>query len=322
MEGLSYYGMNDFKLSNNLNLSVSYNNEEIIQDITKKREAINNVVRKLVKEKLGHRFETTLKTDISPGGVELIDTGSTSRGTNVGKNADFDFIMRIDEKVEKKEMAKIICEGFGLDYNQAITDEMILGNNNLRLKNVKIEGIKEPVDIDITFISKADEITYTTDMAINDRLETIKKCHPDQYKKVLDNIIYAKNYLKGEGVYKPKHARNCDDGGLGGVGIENWILQNGGSFLDACQSFYDAATEHGFMIPFEKFCKKYKIYDFGENFYNGKYDEFVKDNMTKKGYKTMYQAVRKYLERNKYTYRTSNGRNMEYNTSLTNGRDR
>ena len=53
------------------------------------------------------------------------------------------------------------------------------------------------------------------------------------------------------------------------------------------------------MIPFEEFKKKYKIYDFGENFYDGKHDEFVSNNMTQEGYTRMYQAIMIYLKENK-----------------------
>ena len=298
MDGLSYYDRVDYKLSNNLDVPVDYDNKELIADAEKKRVSINSVVEKVVKEKMGYGFKSFLSTDISVGNVQLIDTGSTGRGTNVGKSSDFDFIMRVDENTDREEMARILCEGFEIDYEYALDNDMIINGNNLRLKGVKINGVDDPLEIDISFVSKADQVVYTTDMAISDRLETIRMAHPDKYEDVLDNIIYAKSYLKEAGVYKPSHAKGSQ-GGLGGVGIENWILQNGGSFMDACQSFYNAATERGEMIPYEQFCKKYKIYDFGVNFFGGGHDEFVKDNMTGIGYKKMYEAVCAYIKKGK-----------------------
>ena len=312
MGGLSYYYVDEYKLSSNLSVPVDYDNQELINDAKNKRECINKTVEKVVNDSFGYRFKTYLSSDISVGGVELIDTGSTGRGTNVGKTSDFDFVMRVDESANREEIARSLCEGFGISYDEAVSKNMVINCNNLRLKDIRIDGVDDLVDIDITFISKADQVTYTTDMAISDRLETIKKNYPEQYEDVLDNIIYAKNYLKECGAYKPSHAKDSQ-GGLGGVGIENWILQNGGSFFDACQDFYRVASENGEMIPFEKFCEKYKIFDFGENYYNGRHDEFVSNNMTAEGYKKMFNAVKKYLNSNKSTYHyDSSSRDMSY----------
>ena len=300
MDGLSYFGRDDFKVSNNLEVPVDYDNKEIIEDSKEKRKHIDSFIENIMKEKFGYKFIPRLSQDIKVGNVQLIDTGSTGRGTNIGKKSDFDFILRVDEKANRIALAKSICEGLGLDFEEAQDNEMVISNGNLRLKGVMVPGIPTPIDMDITFQSKADKVTYTTDMALKDRLESIKRQNPDKYEDVLDNIIYAKQFLKNAGAYKPSHSRDANEGGLGGVGIENWILQNGGSFLDACQSFARAATsEHGRMIPFEEFKKKYKIYDFGENFYDGKHDEFVSNNMTQEGYTRMYQAIMIYLKENK-----------------------
>ena len=300
MDGLSYYGQDEFKVSNNLDVPIDYNNKQLIEEARNKRKHINEHLSKTMMDKFGYKLIPRFSTDISLGNVQLIDTGSTGRGTNVSSSSDFDFIMRVDEKADRNEISKIICESFGISYEEAKNESMVISGGNLRLKNVMISGLDEPVDIDITFMSKADKLSYTTDMALKDRLESIKRKHPDKYEDVLDNIIFAKNYLKEAEAYKPNHSRDANEGGLGGVGIENWVLQNGGSFYDACVSFMEAATnEFGKMIPFEKFKQKYKIYDFGENFYNGSHDEFVSDNMTAVGYKRMYEAIKKYLKEQK-----------------------
>lgn len=294
MDGLSYYGIDTFKISENLKVPTDYDNKSLIDDARRKKEKINNVISNIMKTNFDLDFKTRITPDISTGSVELIDTGSTGRGTNVNMKADFDFIMRIDERSNRKEIAQAICEGLGIEYEDAIEKGMIVSNNNLRLKSVKIPELDTPIDMDITFLSKADQVEYTTDMALNDRLETIRKIDSKKYEDVLDNIIYAKEYLKSKKVYKPKHSPDSQ-GGLGGVGIENWVLQNGGSFYDACKSFYDAATEHDLLIPYEKFIKKYKIHDFGVNFYNKEHDEFISQNMTSEGYINMYKAVKQYL---------------------------
>ena len=67
---------------------------------------------------------------------------------------------------------------------------------------------------------------------------------------VLANIIYAKKILKEAKAYKPFRSDRTQ-GGLGGVGIENWILQYGGSFIDAARDFLRHAEGKEF-IDFQK----------------------------------------------------------------------
>ena len=304
MAGLSRYGINDFELSPNIKAPIDFDNHNIIEDSKLKREKIDLTIKKILKEKFDLKFNNFLNTDITKGSVDFIDTGSTGRGTNIDKKSDFDFIMRIDEGIDSNDVSRAIVEGLGLDYDQAQSISMVINNGNLRLKNIRLNGIDEPIDIDITFVSKSDMIEYTTDMALKERLECIKKNNSEKYYDVLDNIMYAKKFLKDIKAYKPNHSRDQAQGGLGGVGIENWILQHGGSFYDACLSFYECATENGICISFKNFKKKYKIYDFGVNFYTGKYDEFVSSNMSEEGYKKMYKAIKEYLKKftNNYHY--------------------
>ena len=46
------------------------------------------------------------------------------------------------------------------------------------------------------------KLEYTSDMSVKDRLNSIKKDNPEQYKYVIANIVMAKNILKQMGVYK------------------------------------------------------------------------------------------------------------------------
>lgn len=163
------------------------------------------------------------------------------------------------------------------------------------MKGVQIDS-KTYVDIDITFTEKTDQISYSTDMALQDRLTTIKKCNPEKYKYVIANILLAKEVLKDAKVYKPNRGEN-PQGGLGGVGIENWILQNGGSFVDAANSFLRAAENR----TFSEFESIYQIWDFGENHLaerRGQYphDNFVANNMSKEGYDKMVSVLSKYIK--------------------------
>ena len=181
-------------------------------------------------------------------------------------------------------------------------DLKVTNNDDLRFKNVKIDN-DTIVDIDISFGVKTNKVRYSTDECLRDRLKTIKKLCPDQYKYVVANIIKAKELLKSPEVnaYKPRRS-DKEQGGLGGVGIENWILQNGGSFVEACKTFIEAATDmHGDIVPFDEFKEKYFIWNFGENHFavrDGKYphNNFVADNMNENGYQKMANALKEYMK--------------------------
>ena len=298
MSGLSYYGEDSYSFSENL---VTKETEELAQKIEQsnyevqvKREKINNIIKKSLEE-LGLNLKTEIDGDLTEGFVELIDTGSTGRGTNKPGDGDFDFMMRLDKAIlsnssKLDKLKQTILKNLGKENSSEIT-----GAGDFRLKGVQIDN-KTNVDIDITFTKKTDKIAYSTDMALRDRLATIKKTDPEKYKYVVANILLAKQVLKEAGAYKPNRGE-IPQGGLGGVGIENWILQNGGSFIDAAKSFVAEAGRKSFS----EFKSTYQIWDFGDNHLaerNEQYphDNFVSKNMSDAGYQRMVQALEDYLK--------------------------
>lgn len=298
MSGLSYYGEDSYSFSENL---VTKETEELAQKIEQsnyevqvKREKINNIIKKSLEE-LGLNLKTEIDGDLTEGFVELIDTGSTGRGTNKPGDGDFDFMMRLDKAIlsnssKLDKLKQTILKNLGKENSSEIT-----GAGDFRLKGVQIDN-KTNVDIDITFTKKTDKIAYSTDMALRDRLSTIKKIDPEKYKYVVANILLAKRILKEAGAYKPNRGE-IPQGGLGGVGIENWILQNGGSFIDAAKSFVAEAERKSFS----EFQSTYQIWDFGDNHLaerNEQYphDNFVSKNMSDAGYQRMVQALEDYLK--------------------------
>lgn len=307
MSGLSYYGEDSYSFSENL---VTKETEELAQKIEQsnyevqvKREKINNIIKKSLEE-LGLNLKTEIDGDLTEGFVELIDTGSTGRGTNKPGDGDFDFMMRLDKAIlsnssKLDKLKQTILKNLGKENSSEIT-----GAGDFILKGVQIDD-KTNVDIDITFTKKTDKITYSTDMALRDRLATIKKIDPEKYKYVVANILLAKQVLKEAGAYKPNRGE-IPQGGLGRVGIENWILQNGGSFIDAAKSFVAEAGRKSFS----EFKSTYQIWDFGDNHLaerNEQYphDNFVSKNMSDAGYQRMVQALEDYLK------------TMEINQNLT-----
>ena len=298
MSGLSYFDENNYIFSENLiTEETEYFAEQIEQsnfEVQAKKEKINGIIKKSLEE-LGLHLKTNIDGDLSEGFVELIDTGSTGRKTNKPGDGDFDFMMRLDKAIlsnptKLNELKQNILKNLGRENSSES-----IGTGDFRLKSVPIDTDMS-VDIDITFTEKTDKLSYSTDMALQDRLATIKKNDPEKYKYVIANILLAKQVLKKAEAYKPNRGE-IPQGGLGGVGIENWILQNGGSFIDAAKSFIEKADGKDFF----EFKENYQIWDFGDNHLaeiRGQYrhDNFVANNMSEAGYKKMVKALKKYLK--------------------------
>lgn len=298
MSGLSYFGEDRYLFSNNLITEETEYFANLIEQSNYEVEAKRNRINERIKqslEKVGLKLKTTIDGDLTEGFVELIDTGSTGRGTNKPGDGDFDFMMRLDKSIlanpaKLSELKQTILREFGKEASNEIT-----GNGDFRLKEVSLGG-DISVDIDITFTEKTDKVSYSTDMSLRDRLETVQKNNSEKYRYVVANILLAKKVLKEAGVYKPNRGE-IPQGGLGGVGIENWILQNGGSFIDAATSFIEASEEKSF----QEFQSIYQIWDFGDNHLAEKrghypHDNFVTNNMSEEGFKRMREALKEYLK--------------------------
>ena len=289
----------------------------------RKHEVINQVIKQAIAgiPDLNLSYKDYLDGDLTENIVEMIDTGSTGRQTNAPGSGDFDYMARLDRSIlndptKKQQITDALLTAFGkadevngtsnqidnLDHNedgegegeasQADNKSRIV-NGNLRLKQVSLDGLAEPVDIDITFAQKTNKVQYPTDAALADRLTNIKNQSETKYQQVLANIIYAKQFLKAAGAYKPRRSPEAEGvGGLGGVGIENWILQHGGSFKQAARDFLAVADN---CSSFEDFCAHYPVWDYGENhkgIRSKPHDNFVADNMNPEGYERMKEALR------------------------------
>ena len=260
-----------------------------------KHEVINQVIKQAITNipDLNLSYKDYLDGDLTENIVEMIDTGSTGRQTNAPGSGDFDYMARLDRSIlndptKKQQITDALLTAFGRE-----NDGSAIVNGNLRLKQVSIDGLAEPVDIDITFTQKTNKVQYSTDMALADRLTNIKNQSETKYQQVLANIIYAKQFLKAAGAYKPRRSPEAEGvGGLGGVGIENWVLQHGGSFKQAARDFLTVADS---CSNFEDFCAHYPVWDYGENhkgIRSKPHDNFVADNMNQAGYNRMKQALR------------------------------
>ena len=294
-----------------------------VAEADRKHEVINQAIKQAITNipELNLSYKDYLDGDLTENIVEVINTGSTGRQTNAPGSGDFDYMARLDRSIlndptKKQQITDALLAAFGkadevngtsnqidnLDHNEdgegkgeagQVDNKSRIVNGNLRLKQVSIDGLAEPVDIDITFAQKTNKVQYPTDAALADRLSNIKNQSEAKYQQVLANIIYAKQFLKAAGAYKPRRSPEAKGiGGLGGVGIENWVLQHGGSFKQAARDFLSVADS---CSSFEDFCARYPVWDYGENhkgIRSKPHDNFVADNMNPEGYERMKEALR------------------------------
>ena len=175
-----------------------------------------------------------------------------------------------------------------------IGSNQVIETGDFRMKNISLDD-NTTIDLDISFVQKTDKLKYSTDRCLQERLNTIKSMDSKKYSLILANILTAKKVLKEAEAYKPNRGQT-PQGGLGGVGIENWILQNGGSFYDAATEFVQNAEGK----TFEEFIRDYQIWDFGQNHFALKtdsyqYDDFVSKNMSSDGFDKMVDILKIYL---------------------------
>lgn len=264
------------------------------RETDEKRNAIIDQILRPTLAEYGFEFKPSIDGDISEGTAEVIDTGSTGRYSNAPKDGDFDFMMKLDLQFFRNdekfnEFRNKLLERMGVTTQEE--KEKALANGNIRIKNVKLDSLDEPVDIDITFTHKTNKVQYSTDMALKEYYDSMP---PEIREQVVANVLFAKKYLKAKKVYKRQQS-DQDQGGLGGVGVENWIIQNGGSFIAAAKEFMAVAEQ---CESFEEFKSKYAIWDFGENhMIRGvvSHDNFVVHNMNAYGYKKMKDALKEFL---------------------------
>jgi len=228
-------------------------------------------------------------------GANVSESGSGSRGTNVPGAFDVDFlvIMNSRDLKSKDKIHNLLVERFiklgGRPHE---------GNRpgQLRMLDVKFPGFDEGVDIDIGLVPKHGFNVYESHNAVADRLSSIKETFgTEKYKQVIANIVEAKSVLKAAKAYKKG---DHGEGGLGGIGVENFILASGGNMIKAFEDFAKSAFDSSDQLkPFSAFKKDYIIMDPGINAKTNRHDNFV-DNMNADGYSKMAFAVRDYLQKN------------------------
>ena len=299
MSGLKEYGTGDYIFADNLSFEgIDYYLNLIDKNIEDVNRELNPVIQefKRVMAEIGLTVTVGLNTG---GDIELVEAGSTSRYTNIpspdsNSKWDFDFTVRMDP--DKVWMVKEALET-KLNAKGHITRT---SNYKVRLTDVTIPGLDQPLDLDFSLTPQKKKY-LATEEALSERLYNMRSQDEDKYRLVVANIMYAKAYLKAAGVYKPSRGilnGDRDFGGLGGVGIENWILQYGGSFEAAARDFLAHAEGKNF-IEFEK---EYAIMDFGQDHVSTSkkefpYHNFVMKNMRYMGFNVMRDTLKRFKEK-------------------------
>ena len=110
-------------------------------------------------------------------------------------------------------------------------------------------------------------VEFDAHHALAEKYDAVKETYGEQaYLDVLTCVRLAKKILKEAECYKKG---NHGQGGLGGIGVEYWILQNDGDIKKAFTSFAESAFDGDVMVSFEEFKKRYKIYSAGQNIRGG-----------------------------------------------------
>ena len=259
MNGLSYYEMDEYVLEDDyFTPEVTNTIKNINSNATenkKKHSLIWNSIRDGVK-----KLNLTLKNsiDLTCESLILLPFGSMERNTNLSSDEDFHYIMQVDREIYEssqrmEELRNTIIKALS---NEKEVDYSLVNGDIRGLKTVLIgkSKIEIPVVIHITFMTKTDQIIYTSDVCIMDRFNHMK--NTKDRNVVRANIVLAKQLLKGIGVYS--FYENMES-----IGIENWIFQNGGTLYNAMKSFMEVA---GNCSSFEEFQKRYSLPDFGVNY--------------------------------------------------------
>ncbi|MBQ3436889.1 hypothetical protein IJG26_02990 [Candidatus Saccharibacteria bacterium] len=311
--GLKHYDAPEYRFADNLSLSgytigdvVIPSTKEIIaqsQDnraaVDEKRGAIISQVVQPVISGLGLAYKDYLDGDLTLGIAEVIDTGSTGRYSNAPGDGDFDFMMKLDRSdfVDEGRLDTIrrqLLDAMGIS---GADQASVIRNGNIRAKDVRLSGLSSPVDIDITFAQKTNKVNYSSDMALKEYYESMREVSPERTQEVVANVVFAKQFMKAINAYKPSRSDEAQ-GGMGGIGIENWIVQNGGSFRAAAEEFMRVADE---CDTYEQFSSRYSVFDYGENHQQreGKtssHDNFIVQNINADGYSKIKSALRAFLD--------------------------
>lgn len=192
-------------------------------------------------------------------GASIENIGSTGRGASLDNNLDFDFTVKLDDN-DWPKVSSIIQK---LKNVFPVSEKFEMGGMEMfRSKEIEIDGIKTTIDIGFTMKSESED--FDIHSALKEKYDSIKETYGQEtLLETLSNIRFAKKKLKEAGCYKAGPIESGFEGGLGGIGVEHWILQNDGNVIEAFKTFKEHAFKDDQLIPFNEFKRSYKIFGSG-----------------------------------------------------------
>lgn len=276
--------------------------QELIQEFENKlKDYLRNIFNSAIHEVTGKPTE-------GKKGIKISSVGSTTRLTNVPSKTDFDIEIGIFPKQTKLSLVDLgqIINRFVL----SIAKENLLGDCFIRRysnkqieslfietnKNLKGEIYIENIDIQIHYQYGGFKENSSAPVKIKRRIKQLCENEDEtqtseKINKLRSIVIFTKKLLSEYGCYKFNVLGKRI--GIGGVGIETWLLQYDGNIEDAFKSFWNAShNEKGDLVLFEVFKKNYSIQgDFTNPNGNNKQHYFTDKILKEEGWILMLKAI-------------------------------
>lgn len=313
--GLSYYGNKNYQMKSyhdsmyvdSLKKILDYNRLEDLNQSNKVYQFLEKTIDSITVDGYDSlKARNNISKNLESGTVEILATGSTIRGTNIPMRYNFDYVVRLDREI-------ISDSNRYNQFQEKIAKKLGINGDvwNIDWQNIiiNIPEIGE-VKVNLTFTQKNDQLEYSSEMALQDYKTNIEALEHNIWNEVNANIILAKLLFKKNNCYE-----KLNESGLGDIGIENWIIQNGGTLERAAESFVDVSEKATALIKhkwsnykdtefleeeFNEFKSKYHVFDFGKNHTftvtNAyQYDDYIFNNLSLESYKKIKQSLKRYL---------------------------
>lgn len=230
--------------------------------------------------------------------AELYDSWSTWRWTEIrSDDVDLDFTLLVNSEDYDRldEIKKVIHEKI---WTIESSDHERAEWNWFQIKSLKNNLWRDVwyenwINFELLIEKKIKSYLYPSNIAMQDRFSKIEElCGKEALDFVKQNIVIMKRLLKSQWTYKNTQWW------IWWIGVENWIMQHHGNFIEALEAFENVAYEWEYVegkesIPLEKFKNLYPIWDSWHNVVSGGNDNFV-SKMTDTGYHWVLNIIKKY----------------------------
>ena len=230
--------------------------------------------------------------------AELYDSWSTWRWTEIrSDDIDLDFTLLVNSEDYDRldEIKEVIHEKI---WTIESADHERAEWNWFQIKSLKNNLWKDVwyqnwINFELLIEKKTRSYLYPSNIAMQDRFSKIEELYgKDTLDFVKQNIVIMKKLLKSQWTYKNIQWW------IWWIGVENWIMQHHGNFIEALEAFEDVAYDWKYLegkdnIPLEKFKNLYPIWDSWHNVISGDNDNFVL-KMTDAGYRWVLNIIKSY----------------------------